>query len=80
MFADTINGANASAALYSVIETAKENGLHPFDYLEFVFQTAPNLDFQNDPVALDRLLPWNAPPECRQNDQRDIAKLPWDEG
>ena len=79
MFSDTVNGANASAALYSVIETANENGLHPFDYLEFVFKTAPNLDFQNDPAALDRLLPWNAPVECRRID-KICASLPWDEG
>jgi len=49
MFADTVGGVNASAALYSLIETAKENGLHPFDYLEFVFKTVPNLDLA-DPL------------------------------
>jgi len=61
LFADTVNGANASAVLYSVIETAKENGLYPFDYLEFVFRTAPGLDYRNDPALLDQLMPWNAP-------------------
>ena len=65
MFSDTVNGANASAVLYSVVETAKENGLHPFDYLAFVFHTAPGLDFHNNPDVLDRLLPWNAPPQCK---------------
>jgi len=60
LFSDTVNGANASAMLYSIIETAKENGLHPFDYLEFVFRNAPNLDFQSDPAALERLLPFAA--------------------
>jgi len=78
MFADTVKGVNASAALYSVIETAKENGLHPFDYLEFVFKTAPNLDFQNDPAVLNRLLPWNAPPQCRRIENPSVS-LPWDE-
>jgi hypothetical protein len=68
LFADTVNGANASAVLYSVIETAKENGLYPFDYLEFVFRTAPGLDFRNDPAVLDRLMPWNAPPDLRRID------------
>jgi hypothetical protein len=60
MFADTVNGANASAVLYSIVETAKENGLQPFDYLEFVFRTAPNWDFRNDPFALEQLLPFAA--------------------
>jgi len=77
MFADTVNGANASAVLYSIVETAKENGLHPFDYLQFVFQSAPGLDFHSDPAALDRLLPWNATPDLRRSETSSKA-LPWD--
>ena len=33
---DTINGAKASALVYSIVETAKENGVNPFRYLEFL--------------------------------------------
>jgi len=77
MFADTVNGANASATLYSVVETAKENGLHPFDYFDFVFRTAPGLDFRNDPVVLDQLMPWNVPPGLRRADAPPKT-LPWD--
>ena len=33
---DTINGAKASALVYSIVETAKANGLNPFRYLEFL--------------------------------------------
>lgn len=33
LFSQTENGAKASAVLYSIIETAKANGLTPFDYL-----------------------------------------------
>jgi transposase len=77
LFADTVGGAKASAALYSLVETAKENGLHPFDYLEFVFRSAPSLDFDNDPAALDRLMPWNAPPELKRTETPAKA-LPWD--
>jgi len=77
LFADTVGGANASAVFYSVVETAKENGLYPFDYLEFVFRTAPGLDFRNDPALLKQLLPWNAPPDLRRADAPSKA-LPWD--
>jgi len=63
--------------LYSIVETAKENGLHPFDYLEFVFRSAPGLDTGNNPAALDRLLPWNAPPGLKRADMPTKA-LPWD--
>jgi hypothetical protein len=33
LFSKTANGANASAMLYSIIETTKANGLTPFDYV-----------------------------------------------
>lgn len=51
--------------MYSIIETAKENGLDPFRYLTYIFRTAPNLNFQADPAKVDRLLPWNAPDNCK---------------
>ena len=38
LFSNTANGANASAMLYSMIETAKANGLTPFDYLMHCFE------------------------------------------
>jgi hypothetical protein len=44
LFANTPKGARASAVIYSIIETAKENGLNPFDYLVHVFRATPNLD------------------------------------
>ena len=34
LFADTPKGASASAAIYSIVETAKANGLDVFLYLE----------------------------------------------
>lgn len=55
LFANTANGANASSMLYSTIETAKANGLCPFDYVMYCLKELPlNLD------NLDHLLPWNA--------------------
>ena len=56
LFANTPRGANASAVIYSIIETAKENGLRPFEYFCYVFKTAPNLDLHNT-QQLDTLLP-----------------------
>ena len=47
LFANTPRGAKASAVIYSVIETAKENGLKPYDYLKHIFRTAPNLNLKN---------------------------------
>ena len=44
LFANTPLGAQASAVIYSLIETAKETRLDPFRYLTWVLQTAPTLD------------------------------------
>ena len=55
LFSHTPSGAHASAAIYSLIETAKVNGLSPYDYLQFVFETLPRL---GDDDNLDALLPW----------------------
>jgi len=63
LFCDTQKGAKASAVVYSMIETAKENGLKPYDYLKFLFETVP----QATTGALDSLLPWGdaVPMHCR---------------
>ena len=59
LFCDTAKGADASALCFSVIETAKRNGLDPFGYLMFLLQELPKLG--PDPVEerLLPLLPWS---------------------
>jgi len=66
LFSNTPRGAKASATIYSIIETAKENGLNPHSYLQFLFERLPNLDIK-DQRAMDALLPWSdtLPSECR---------------
>ena len=54
LFSHTPSGAQASAAIYSLIETARANGLSPYEYLQFVFETLPALSDDD----LDTLLPW----------------------
>jgi transposase len=41
LFANTPRGAKASAAIFSIVETAKENGLNPYAYLAYIFSNAP---------------------------------------
>jgi transposase len=67
LFANTPQGANASATLYSMIETAKENGLIPFEYMKHLLERLPNVDTR-DPAAIDSLLPWSGtlPQTCRK--------------
>jgi transposase len=55
LFANTPAGAKASQVLYSVIESAVENGLHPTAYIEYLLETLPNVTTS----ALDGLMPWS---------------------
>jgi len=54
LFSQTATGARASAVLYSVIETAKANGLIPFDYLMHVLEKSIEPD-----CKAESLMPWN---------------------
>jgi transposase len=58
LFANTPRGARASAIIYSIVESAKENRLNPYAYLTHLFEKLPNLDSREQDV-LDQLLPWN---------------------
>jgi transposase len=66
LFSNTPRGATASARIYSIVETAKENQLNPFTYLKYVFERLPNVDIQ-DESEIDKLLPYSddLPQECR---------------
>jgi transposase len=55
LFADTVGGARASANLYSLIETAKANGVEPYRYLVALFKKLPLAQTADDYEAL---LPW----------------------
>jgi len=65
LFANTPRGARASAILFSIIETAKENGLNPYEYLAYVWRNAPNWDIRSNVNNLERLLPWFVPVSCK---------------
>jgi len=54
LFSNTANGAKASAMLYSIIETAKANGLTPFNYIAHCLE-----QFSRECVDVEKLLPWN---------------------
>lgn len=49
----------SSATIYSIVETAKENGLNPFTYLTYLLERLLNVDMAN-PVTLDDLLAWSS--------------------
>jgi hypothetical protein len=51
LLADTVGGANASANLYSLIETAKANGIEPYRYFVALFKKLPLAQTADDYVA-----------------------------
>jgi len=68
LFSNTPRGARASAVIYSIVETAKANGLKPMAYLQHLFEQLPQLPDVSDPGALSELAPWSSslPSACRQ--------------
>lgn len=58
LFTNTPAGAESSAMIYSIMETAKGNHLIPFEYLKYLFEKLPNMDIANV-EEFDKLLPWS---------------------
>ena len=56
LFSDTVAGANASAVIYSVLETAKANGVEPYTWLRRVLRDLPAAKTVE---GVEALLPWN---------------------
>ena len=63
LFANTPKGATGSAIMFSLIQTAIENGLDPYRYLTWLLRTANTADL-TDAQAVQNLLPWKVPAEC----------------
>ena len=63
LFANTPKGAKGSAMMFSLIQTAIENGLDPYKYLTWLLKIANTADM-DDIEVVQSLLPWNAAAEC----------------
>lgn len=57
LFHTSAAGANASAIVYSIIETAKANKLNVYQYLYMLLLYMP--DYKNEPKGIEMLLPWS---------------------
>ena len=56
MFSTSAKGAKASANLYSLVETAKANGIEPYEYINRLLTDIPSRQCKDD---LSDLMPWN---------------------
>ena len=54
LFSATPNGAVSSSIIYSIIETAKENNLHPYHYIKYLLENLPKAKISE----LDSFMPW----------------------
>ena len=72
LFSFTPNGAESSSILYSITETAKANGLNPYQYIKFLLERLPTATSG----TLEELLPWSEtlPDECRVPKKESNAK------
>ena len=61
LFSDTPNGANASALVYSIVETAKANDIDVYHYLKYLLIKTPTEHTPDE--ELEKLCPWS--PECQ---------------
>ena len=74
MFSDSVAGAEASALIFSIINTAKANNLDAYKYLEYILRNLPNSNFIQDSSVLKEYLPWANTVQlgCRINTRRNL--------
>lgn len=76
---DTVHGAESSAVIYSIAETAKANGIKPYEYFKYLLTEIPKHMDETSLDFLDCLLPWasNLPKEYKvkeTEETKDAAK------
>ena len=80
LFSNTPRGAEASAAIYSIVVTAKLNGLNQRAYAEWLLTEMPNDANLHEPGRIDRYLPWSdeVPDACRlgPKEAAEAAEMP----
>ncbi len=74
LFSNTPRGADASAIIYSIIETAKLNDINPFPYLEYIFEKLPNINITSKEEVM-KLMPWSKdlPASCRNLSNQETS-------
>ncbi len=70
LFADTVDGANANAIYYSLIESAKVNNLNIHKYINYLLEVLPQLEGEQTEEDIEKYLPWSKelPKEIRNFD------------
>ena len=64
---NTVHGTSTSAIIYSISETAKANGLKPYEYFEYLLTEIPKHQDESSTDLLGDLLPWSE--NCRNTSE-----------
>ena len=70
LFSSSVDGAEASMNLYTIVEMAKLYGLSRYKYIEFLLKNRPNGEMSDN--ELDKLAPWD--PEVQKACSKDVIK------
>ena len=78
LFADTERGAEASARVFSVIETAKMNNLDVYGYLVYLLSELPKFGKEPTREQLEPFFPWSdtLPDYCKNQSKLNSANNP----
>ena len=73
LFCDTTKGAEASAIVYSIVETAKANGIDPYNYLLYVLSVLPYYGKSLSHELLEAQMPWSNEVQSRYRNATNTA-------
>ena len=65
LFSSSVDGANASAVVYTMVEMAKAHGLNIYGYLKFLLENRPSKNMTDEQLA--ELAPWSEKPQSIKN-------------
>jgi len=83
LFSVSVEGAEATAIAFSIINTAAANNLDTYKYLRYIFTHLPNIEFKSNPSVLENYMPWSetVQHECKlQNAGTDESRNTEKEG
>ena len=73
LFSYSIDGAEAAAILFTLIETAKANQAHPYYYLKYLLETLPGQIISTQNAFLDDCMPWSEAYKAYEEREKQAA-------
>ena len=73
LFCDTVKGAESSAIVCSLVETAKANGIDPYHYLFYTLSVLPYFGKSPSHERLETLMPWADEVQQRYNEKLPLG-------